>query len=393
MAESNVFVSRFRVVPRRAGTLEVPSIRARLKDRVGRSRPVRVTVRPVPPEGRPAEFLGGVGRFALAGRGEPRSVRVGQELDYRITVTGPAAWGMTGRPELKRFDRLNDRLAHRAPARRGDQRAAVADVRLQAAADPAGRGGAPARVVSPRSTRRRRATSPASRRACPSGWSRSRPSTPPRSRTSAGPAAPRRTGWPRWGGGRPRPGRAACSGAAAAIAWVRRRARKAGQLGGPAAARRFAARVARGLGQARVVDGTATPAGFRLGIAGRETERRCARAFDLALEISSALIRYLEIGIGRPPGALTPDEAGGGRRAVHRVGGARRPGRPDRRPVRRRALSRRARIAGRPRPVPAGRPGSVRSPGRVVVGWAWPSHPGWREWRREGTLATIMAKR
>src|SRR5262249_57862228 len=32
--------------------------------------------------------------------------RVGQELDFRITVNGPAAWGMVDRPELKRFDRL-----------------------------------------------------------------------------------------------------------------------------------------------------------------------------------------------------------------------------------------------------------------------------------------------
>ena len=92
--------------PRRPGTLEIPSIRARLGDQSGRSRPVRVTVRPVPAEGRPAEFLGGVGRFALQAEADPRSVRVGQELEYRITVTGPAAWGMTGRPELKRFDRL-----------------------------------------------------------------------------------------------------------------------------------------------------------------------------------------------------------------------------------------------------------------------------------------------
>ena len=44
-----------------------------------------------------------------------------------------------------------------------------------------------------------------------------------------------------------------------------------------------------------------------------------ARAFDLALEISSALIRYLEIGIGRPPGALTPAEAAEG---VRHCGGS-----------------------------------------------------------------------
>ena len=105
VAESNLFVSRFRVVPRRAGTLEIPSIRARLGDRTGRSRPVRLSIKPVPAEGRPAEFLGGVGPFTLKAEAVPATVRVGQELEYRITVTGPAAWGMTDRPELKRFDR------------------------------------------------------------------------------------------------------------------------------------------------------------------------------------------------------------------------------------------------------------------------------------------------
>ncbi len=120
MAETNVFVNRFRIVPRRAGTLEVPSIRARLKDRIGRGRPVRVTVRPLPPEGRPPEFLGGVGRFAIQVGAAPRSVRVGQELDYRITVTGPAAWGMTGSTRAEAPRQTEARAAGRAPARRGD---------------------------------------------------------------------------------------------------------------------------------------------------------------------------------------------------------------------------------------------------------------------------------
>ena len=51
VGQSNVFVSRYRVVPRRAGTLRIPSIRARLDDETGRSRPKRVTVLPVPPDG------------------------------------------------------------------------------------------------------------------------------------------------------------------------------------------------------------------------------------------------------------------------------------------------------------------------------------------------------
>jgi hypothetical protein len=35
----------------------------------------------------------------------PKTVRVGQELDFRIKVTGPAALGMSGRPDLARYER------------------------------------------------------------------------------------------------------------------------------------------------------------------------------------------------------------------------------------------------------------------------------------------------
>ena len=60
----------------------------------------------MPPEGRPAAFLGGVGDFSVEADVSPATVRVGQELTYRITVTGPAAWGMTARPDLSRLERL-----------------------------------------------------------------------------------------------------------------------------------------------------------------------------------------------------------------------------------------------------------------------------------------------
>ena len=63
-------------------------------------------IQPVPVEGRPAVFLGGVGRFRLTAEAIPKVVRAGQELEYRIKVTGSAAWGMTDRPVLERFERL-----------------------------------------------------------------------------------------------------------------------------------------------------------------------------------------------------------------------------------------------------------------------------------------------
>ena len=98
--------SGFASCPTRAGTLEIPAVQAELKGRSGRSQPKSVSIQAVPLPGRPAEFLGGVGRFELHAEASPKVVRVGQELDFRIKVTGPAAWGMTDRPDLGRYGRL-----------------------------------------------------------------------------------------------------------------------------------------------------------------------------------------------------------------------------------------------------------------------------------------------
>jgi hypothetical protein len=284
VGESNVFVSRFRVVPRRAGTLEIPSVRARLKGQTGRSRPARVTVQPVPPEGRPAEFLGGVGRFTLSAEASPHSVRVGQEFDYRITVTGPAAWGMTGRPELKRFDRLpvDLRIAPKPIEGLNEPPSRTFVYRLRPT-----RPGEP--VLPPVAIA---AFDPATQRY----FTHVTPSVP--IRVVAVPAFDSST-IPDLGSTDPDAYRTAVLkwgavigsailllAAAVAIAWVRRKARIAGRIGGPNAARRFAGRMERRLAS----DAQRAPE-------------------EVALQVGSALIRYLQLGIGRPPGALTPDEA------------------------------------------------------------------------------------
>jgi hypothetical protein len=106
VVHETLFVVRFRVVPERAGTLDIPAVQLQIKGRSGRSRPKSVSIQTVPLLGRPAEFLGGVGRFELHAEAAPKVVRVGQELDFRIKVAGPAAWGMTDRPNLGRFGRL-----------------------------------------------------------------------------------------------------------------------------------------------------------------------------------------------------------------------------------------------------------------------------------------------
>ena len=100
------FVTRIRVVARRSGTLLIPSIPVRLDERSGRSRSLQVKVLPVPEAVRPAGFLGGIGRFSLDAEASANVVRVGQEFELRVKMSGPAAWGMTERPELTRYDRL-----------------------------------------------------------------------------------------------------------------------------------------------------------------------------------------------------------------------------------------------------------------------------------------------
>ncbi|MGZ3380210.1 MAG: hypothetical protein ACXVBB_08070, partial [Isosphaeraceae bacterium] len=102
----NLYITRLRIVPRRSGPLEIPPILARIDGRSGRSGPLRLTVEPVPFEGRPAEFLGGVGEFSVQASVMPTTIRVGQEFIYRIGLTGPAAWGTTSRPALSRLDRI-----------------------------------------------------------------------------------------------------------------------------------------------------------------------------------------------------------------------------------------------------------------------------------------------
>jgi hypothetical protein len=106
VVRESLFVTRFRVVPERAGTLEIPAVQAQIKGRSGRSQPQRVSIRTVPLPGRPSEFLGGIGQFELLAEASPKVVRIGQELDFRIKITGPAAWGMTNRPDLGRYGRL-----------------------------------------------------------------------------------------------------------------------------------------------------------------------------------------------------------------------------------------------------------------------------------------------
>lgn len=102
----NMFLTRLRLVARSAGTLDVPPVVVRLGGREGRSKPLRLKIENPPIVGRTADFLGGVGAFSAEAETDARQVRVGQEFLYRIRISGPAAWGMTTRPDLARLRAL-----------------------------------------------------------------------------------------------------------------------------------------------------------------------------------------------------------------------------------------------------------------------------------------------
>jgi hypothetical protein len=110
-------VARFLIVPERPGVFELPPFRARSGDLLGTSRPNRLTIANVPPEGRTSAFLGGVGSFEVHAEAKPSKVRSGQTLEYYVRVSGPAAWGSSRAPDLGewasptlRIERMPDTL-------------------------------------------------------------------------------------------------------------------------------------------------------------------------------------------------------------------------------------------------------------------------------------------
>ena len=106
VTETNVFVTRYRVTPSRPGPLTIPPFVARLGDRRGASTPIRLTIHAVPPEGRPASYLRGVGPIEARAEAVPASVRVGQAFEYRLALNGPGARGSTQWPILPEFERI-----------------------------------------------------------------------------------------------------------------------------------------------------------------------------------------------------------------------------------------------------------------------------------------------
>jgi hypothetical protein len=304
LLQENLFVTRYRVVPGRSGVLEIPAMAAHLGNQSGRGRPLRVTIERVPLEGRPRDFLGGVGEFAVHAEVSSKVVRVGQELDFRITVSGPAAWGMAGSPEVQRLKRVPLALAIQArpdeatdeppsrtfvyrlrPMRAGE--AVLPPVSISAF-DPA----------SGRYITHVTSSVPIRAAAVPAFNTATIAASEPRD-SFGGVGWIDATVWIL--------SAATLLSMFAMLVRVRRRWR-ASLPQGPMAARRYAAGLARRL--------SAYSSGDGLRKNSKPAEEKAADARDsapcglqIAHHVSAGMIRYLELGTGRPPGALTPDEA------------------------------------------------------------------------------------
>jgi hypothetical protein len=254
----------------------------------------------VPVEGRPAAFLGSVGRFAVQAEAIPKVVRAGQELEFRIKVTGPAAWGMTDRPVLERFERLPirprikpkpDETVNEPPSRTfvyGLRPTKAGDAVLPpvsiASYDPAlsryvthVTASVPVRVVAVASFD---------------------PATIDDLESSRDSGGLTWVAWAVWGSSA-----VLLLAASALLALIRRRLRRI-RVHGPTAARRYAARLVRRLDPDKMKDVKEWPVGRPASIDQTDEPFR-----EAARRVSDELIQYLQLGIGRPPGALTPDEA------------------------------------------------------------------------------------
>jgi hypothetical protein len=104
--ERILYVFRYRMVPRRPGELSIPPVHARVAGRSGAGAPVKLLIHALPLEGRPASFLGGVGRLEAGAEAWPTTVRVGQTAEYRLRLVGPGARGSARLPDLDGFRHL-----------------------------------------------------------------------------------------------------------------------------------------------------------------------------------------------------------------------------------------------------------------------------------------------
>ncbi|MEO6811611.1 MAG: hypothetical protein ABI353_21065 [Isosphaeraceae bacterium] len=271
MTETNQYVYQFWVIPGRVGVLRIPPFRLQLGTRSGATELRAIDVRALPRLGRTSAFLGGVGGLSVSAEAMPSTLRVGQEFEYRIRLSGPAALGSNRRPLLSglgrsalapRIEPLDDEVVPSLPERVLRWRVRPlngGEVKLPAVPiarfDPGSQRyltllapSVPIRVVDV-------------------------PTLDPGRLEYAAPLPPER---PKIG--LPLAGVLGLIGVIGALALAYRRSRRPDP-------RRLARRLAATLAKPESLE-------------------------DLAGTITNALAEYLHLAAGRPPGVLTPDEAG-----------------------------------------------------------------------------------
>jgi hypothetical protein len=277
LAVSNQDIIDFWVLPRRAGVIRIPPFQLRLGTRSGTTDLKAIQVRDLPGVGRTSAFLGGVGGLTVSAEARPATLRVGQEFEYRIRLAGPAALGSNRRPSLAALERssltpgiepLDDEVSAAPPERVLRWRVRPlngGDLRLPAV---------PIARFDPRSQRYLTILAPSVPVRVVDV-----PTLDPSRLEYTTPAPPER----------PRVGLALAGalgliGVVGALVLAYRRSRRPDP-------RRLARRLARTLANLNQPD-------------------------HLAETITNALADYLHHAAGRPPGVLTPDEAGQGVEAV-----------------------------------------------------------------------------
>lgn len=96
-------------------TGSVPLDRA---DVLVRGRALRLTILPLPEEGRPADFSGAIGRFAIRAQAEPRELEQGQSLKLSLAITGDGDLSSCAPPDLSGLEgfHLQGQLVERGAA-------------------------------------------------------------------------------------------------------------------------------------------------------------------------------------------------------------------------------------------------------------------------------------
>lgn len=93
-------IFRRRLVVERAGSLTIPGFSAEAGGERARTKRLRIEAREPPLDGRPGNFLGGVGHLKITSEAVPKLVKRGRPFEVRLRLEGPGAVGARGSPDF-----------------------------------------------------------------------------------------------------------------------------------------------------------------------------------------------------------------------------------------------------------------------------------------------------